>query len=279
MFPHIIGIRADRKTEVDFIGDDVVLRAALNVADSDDRRVARLDLARHDGLQAQDGPGGDDDGINRVLGHGAVPAAAVDGDIHGVGVGRSVARYYADLAGGKLVAGVQRHADRGLGKAREESVLNHGFGALHPFLGRLPDQHQRAMPLILGLHHDLGGADQGGHVNVMPAGMHDRDLVTGIVLGRNVAGVRQAGLLRDGQGIKFGAQHDDRSAAVAQDGNHARATHLLRDFVAEPAQLCRQLRRRVDLMQRQLGVLMQILVECLHSRVDRLHLSAKRVVG
>jgi len=50
------------------------------------RHVSGLHLARNDGLQGEDGSGGDDDG-SMWIGRGSVAAFAVDGDAQGIGVG------------------------------------------------------------------------------------------------------------------------------------------------------------------------------------------------
>ena len=52
MLAHFRRVRADGQAKVDLIGNDVVLGASLDVADGDDGGIARLDFARHDGLQA-----------------------------------------------------------------------------------------------------------------------------------------------------------------------------------------------------------------------------------
>ena len=56
--------RADVELEQCLLGDHVVLGAGLQRADRDDRRLAGGDFARDDRLQAQDGRGGHDDGVD-----------------------------------------------------------------------------------------------------------------------------------------------------------------------------------------------------------------------
>src|SRR5205823_13780254 len=64
----------------------------------------------------------------------------------------------------------------------------------HPLFRRLPDHYQRAMPSIFVSRHDLRRADPRGHVNVVSARMHDRDIGAVVIFGADMAGVGEAGL-------------------------------------------------------------------------------------
>ena len=62
----------------------------------------------------------------------------------------------------------------GLGEARVEAVGEHRLGAADPFLGRLDDEHDRALPAVLHRRQPPRGADQRGDVHVVAAGVHHR---------------------------------------------------------------------------------------------------------
>src|SRR3982074_2374723 len=93
------------------------------------------------------------------------------------------------------------------------------------------------------------------------------NIVSGIVLRVNLAGIYESGFLLHRKRIQLSAQHDRVARPVAEDCNDAGAAHPLSDLVSEGAQLGRQLRRRSDLMARKLRVLMQLNVERVSCRV------------
>src|SRR5581483_12133764 len=66
---------AHRAAQLGAAGDDIEGRAARQFADGDNRRVEWRDIAADDGLQSGDDLRGDDNGINRLLRHGAMTAA------------------------------------------------------------------------------------------------------------------------------------------------------------------------------------------------------------
>ena len=76
---------------------------------------------------------------------------------------------------------MQREGEVGLGEAREQAVVEHRLGAAERFFGRLGDEHQRALPLVLEVDQRLGGADPGGHVHVVAAGMRHGGLLAQVV--------------------------------------------------------------------------------------------------
>ncbi len=135
--------------ELDLVGDDVALGAAVDVADGDDGWVLGILFAADDGLDLRDVERGEGDGIAAELRSGAVAADAVDDDIDGGGAGHGVAREETDLARGQFVRVVQADDDVGLAEALVEMVGEHGLGAVDGLLRRLADEHERAVPLVL----------------------------------------------------------------------------------------------------------------------------------
>jgi hypothetical protein len=60
------------------------------------RRILRIDLARHDGLQRQHNLRRQHDRIAGVMRIGAMPAHTAHENIHGIDIGKGVARRIAD---------------------------------------------------------------------------------------------------------------------------------------------------------------------------------------
>ncbi len=80
--------------------------------------------------------------------------------------------------------------------------------------------------------HQRRGAEQRGHVDVVPAGVHDRDGLAPGRRGCRRAGVGQAGPLRHRQGVHVGPKQDRRTVAVGQDADHPGPADAGRHLVA-----------------------------------------------
>ena len=65
MRPDIVGIGTQREFHFHLGGNDVRLRAAVNRADRDDRRVRRAELAADDGLETDNNARGEHDRVLR----------------------------------------------------------------------------------------------------------------------------------------------------------------------------------------------------------------------
>jgi hypothetical protein len=159
-----------------------------------------------------------------------------------------------------------------------EVVVQHGARAIDGLFGGLTDQHQRAMPTALLRRHALGKSEQHGHVDVVPAGVHDAHVCALGIGGSGVTRVLEAGLFLDRQPIHVGAHQQSLARTILQDGDEAVrlrfvpiAAHALGDFVAELAQICSQLRGGLALLVRQLGVAVQVLVGIEQRRHQRVH--------
>ena len=136
---------ADVDLQQRIVRDDVGLAPGLQSADGDDGGLSGGGLARHDGLQAQDGGGGHDDGVDGGLGHRAVGAAAEQPHLEAVGGGLGGAGAVADPAGrGGHDVLAEDHV--GLREAVEEAVVDHGLRALGGLLGGLEDGEHGALP-------------------------------------------------------------------------------------------------------------------------------------
>ena len=72
--------------------------------------------------------------------------------------------------------------------ACEHAVSQHGLGTATGFLGRLANEHQRALPLVLERDESSCGPDPTRHVDVMPATVRDKSLAA-IPVGLDFAGI------------------------------------------------------------------------------------------
>ena len=238
-----------------------MLGAAVNRADRDDHGIERVGLAAHDGLQIENDPGREHDGIDGDVRCGTVAALALYEQINGVRIGECQAFRVADDAGGLSGVGVQSQGEVGFGEALIEAVFEHHAGTGPDFLRRLGDEHQRARPLLLEGGHHAGRTDPRSHVNVVAAGVHDAVFNSEAILHPNLAGIRNAGLLRDRQGVDVGAEEYDGAGSVLQNADDAGAADLLGDLEAEFLQFLGKAGGGLHFQERELGVRVQVLVK------------------
>ena len=170
---------------------------------------------------------------------------------------------------------MQRKAVVRLGKAREQPVGDHRLGAPAAFLGRLPDEHQGAAPLVLQVEHDLGDRHPYRHVDVVAAGMHHRRFFAAPDL-RRLAGVGQPGLLRQRQGVEVGADHDRGAGPVLGDRHDAGPAHALGHLIAQRPHLGSELGRRPGFLEAEFGVGVDILVEGIDPGILRIEAAGDR---
>ena len=232
-------IRADGQLHLDFIGDDVVLGAAVDRAHGNNGRILGIVFPGHDGLPAHNGPRRQHNRIDRGLRARPVPADTVNGDVHRVRVRRAEAGRVVDFSGWKLVGVVDGKRKVRFGKAGEQAVFHHGSSPADTLLGGLTDIDKSAVPAVFIPRQQCSGSDADGHVQVVPTGMHHRNFNAAVVVGGDVACVGEAGFLRDRQRIEFGAQHDRGSRSVLQDADHACAPDSGGHVVSKLAQLRR----------------------------------------
>ena len=123
-----------------------------------------------------------------------------------------------------------------------------GLRALGGFLARLEKGDEGTGPRIGCLGQCLSGAEQPGHVGIVPTGVH--------CLTRS--GVVQAGVLCNGQAVEIGALQDGRAFAVAKDADDSPAEvqhlnswkflELIRDNTAGALLLHTELRMLVEIL-------------------------------
>ncbi len=279
LFLHLVGVGPHVQLELDFVGNHVGLRAAVDRSDRDHDRVHRVVLARDDRLQRHHRARRHHDGVDRVVGHRAVAAAAEQRE-------RRRNRHRAerpgmnpDRPGGHRVIVMDADHEVRLREALEEAVLEHrccaaaGAGG---FLGRLADEHQRPVPLLAMIDHPPRRAGPCGHVEVVAARMHHRHGDAGEVLHHRRARKRHAGLLGDGQRIELRAQHHGGPGAVLQQRHDARPADAGGHVEAERLQPGSQLRRRLHFLEGELRVAMDVLVERLEIGIVGVDVRAQR---
>src|ERR1051326_563414 len=141
-------IGTDAKLQLNFVGDDVGLGAAVNRTDSDDGWVERRVFATDNGLQGQNSLGRNHDWIFCRLGFRSMTAKSANGDFDRSRVGECKAWAVSDLARLEIGIVVQRDHKVRFGNQRIESAGQHGFRAIDSLLRRLSDQNQGTAPLI-----------------------------------------------------------------------------------------------------------------------------------
>ena len=103
-------------------------------------------------------------------------------------------------------------------------------------------------------------------MHIVAAGVHDADLVAVLVAHADLAGVRQAGLFDDRQGVHVGADHYGRAGAVLEDRDDAVSAHICRDLKSRLTQFIGHMGGRPHLHERQFGVRVQVGIEGFETR-------------
>ena len=139
------------------------------------------------------------------------------------------------------------------GKTIKQAVLHHLAGAAQTFFGGLKNQVQCPVKLP-ACSKMLRRGQQHGGMAVVPAGMHQARMATG---------VGQARGLLNGQGVHIGAQSQfARATAALELTDHACATQTAGDAVAPALQsLCHQVTGS-KLLKTDFGMLMDIAAQC-----------------
>src|SRR5258708_20080903 len=102
----------------------------------------------------------------------------------------------------------------------------------------------------------------------MAAGMHHRHFHAAVIMCGDMAGIRETRLLRDGQSIEFGAQHDHGAGAVLENTHYSCTADSGGNVVSELAKLVSDFSRCLLLMIAKLGIAVQVEVERLHLGTD-----------
>ena len=214
-------VGTERHAELNLIGDDVVFCSAVDKADGENGGLLRIDLAADDGLRDEDKFGSEDDRVLSRFRSGSVPADAADGDTDSGRAGEKRSTFEGDGSGGDVVRVVFGEDEIGTAEALVEVVGEHGAGAVDGFFRGLADEDHGTVPLRFAFGELASGAEEDGHVDVVPAGVHDSDVLALSIGGVNGRGVVEAGLLFDGERVHVAADEKARAGAVLKDGDDA----------------------------------------------------------
>ena len=146
----------------------------------------------------------------------------------------------------------------------QHAFLDHQLGAGRAlgrgraFLGRLKDEFDGARQPILDSRQDAGGRQQDGHVRVVPARVHDPDVLP-FILGRRLAGEGDVDFFANRQAVHVGAQRHHRARPAAfEDGDDSGAGDAGLRLEPEGLETVGEIFRRLDLAVGELRALVQI---------------------
>ena len=156
---------------------------------------------------------------------------------------------------------VQSQGEVGLGEPRIETIFEHVARPADGLLCRLGHHDDGAAPAGLVLDEPLRRADEASHVHVVTTGVHHADFPPLPVPGRHLAGVGQACLLDDRQGVHVGADKHDRAGPVLDQTHDPELSHPGGDLRARFLQSLGHLGGRLHLLVGQLGMSMEVGVQ------------------
>ena len=267
LLPYFLVVRPDGAGHLDRLGHDVRAGSAVDGADGDNQgRVGEPGLSAHDGLKARDDQGRRRDRVHRIPWHAAVSLFPEDGDLRGVAARRGRAHAIRDFA---QRPGHDVHGKDSVGfRFLEQTFLEHEFRSpalaagwsnqARTLLRGLENKHHRAGQVVLQTRQHLRGCHEHGGMRVVPAGVHDRDLLSEIV-GRFSGGEGQPLWLLNGKRIHVGAQGDGATRFSAlQNADDAGPRHAGANFQIEAAQVIRDELRGPFLLVAELRMLVNV---------------------
>ena len=113
-------------------------------------------------------------------------------------------------------------------------------------------------------------------MQIVPTGVHHRDVASGIIFGANFTGIGETGFFFHGKRVQFRAQHDGWASPVLEDRDHSCAANMFGDVIAGAAQARGQLRCGLRFMRRKFGILVQIKVERVRVGIDAFNFFGRR---
>src|SRR5207245_10296440 len=121
-----------------------------------------------------------------------VTADAMDGDIDGIDVGVGITLRYPNVTNLHVGFVVKAEGVIWFRPARVKSVPQHGTCTDAELFRRLPDESDRAVPLVFHFRERTRHSDDHRNVSVVPAGVHDVDIVAFFIFRYDRAGVGQS---------------------------------------------------------------------------------------
>jgi hypothetical protein len=128
----------------------------------------------------------------------------------------------------------------GLGKALEQSVVDHGLGACRRLFRWLKDRHQRALPVFTRRRKQGGSANQPRHMHVVTASVHDVHGFSGPVGHGHLAGIGQTRGFLHWECVHVGPQHDHGTVAITQQTDNAGLSDAGGHFVSGGTKMVRR---------------------------------------
>ena len=142
-----------------------------------------------------------------------------------------------------------------------QSVGNHGFCPAAPFLGRLEERDQCALPLITLRGQDLHRANKAAHMHVMAASVHDRHVLALMINTHCRACIVQTRCFLDRQRIHVRPEHHHRSGSVFQNPHNPGLPDVAMNGEAKIFEISRSDPGGSGLLERQLGMGVQVFVK------------------
>jgi hypothetical protein len=106
----------------------------------------------------------------------------------------------------------------------------------------LANQHQRAVPALLAVRHNVRSRHQCRHVQIVAAGMRHLDVASRVVVSVHFARVGKSRFFFDRKRVEFRTQHDRRPRAILENSHDSRASNSFGDGVAQVSQASGYLR-------------------------------------
>lgn len=258
--PRPCGERADRPEQDTAVRNDIVAGPGLNARHGRDGWLCLWQVVGTERCEGRSQRSARGDGVAGPLRCGAVAAAPRDGDLKAVHGGEDRAGPDAELPLRQTGPDVQRQHARHR-NAAEQALLQHLHGARCGLLGGLEQEQDVPGQLLLPRCKQAGCAEQGGHMDIMSAGVHDAG---------NAGGKFRSGALRDRQGVQIGAQADGGAGqgAAQERGSAGRQTERDR-LEAESFQLPADEPGGPVLLPRKLRVFVELRAELMQVRLQR----------
>ena len=200
--------RADSAPHIGRIRDDVGCLASFKPARGEHAKLGGVQLTAVDLLQGNVDVGRCGDGVDAGVGHGAMAALAVYGDVVLLTAchGDAAARHQHGANGqGHPGQNVEHHGSVHL-RVFQQAVFQHVQRTLKNLLCRLEFQLDGALDLVLVFFEQLCRTQHHGGVHIVAAAVH---------LARHLGSKFFAGFLLKGQGIHVAAQQDGLAGALA----------------------------------------------------------------
>jgi len=146
----------------------------------------------------------------------------VNGDINRVDVGTGVTLGYPDVADLHVGFVVKAEGVIWFRPARVKSVPQHGTCTDAELFRRLPDENDRAVPLVFHFRERTRHSDDHRNVSVVPAGVHDVDIVAFFIFRYDRAGVGQSRFFLHWQRVEVGPHQDHWPVAIFDQSDDAK---------------------------------------------------------